>query len=282
MKKNNFIVMLLATTSLLNNVRSQDILVFKNGEEAKSKVLEINDTEIKYKKFDNLDGPVISTKKTEVFMIKYENGTKDVINSTSPTVSNSNPSGNEAKSKNKEIDRSTRFGIYANPLGFVQFGPIAGMELTIASRVVLDAHARFSSVGLLMYVVTESKDGGTPYKVSGMGLGGGLKYMIPSRIGGLYLGMYIENGWQTQYYDENEPWIWQEDVKYFVTAANIGYKFKFSSGFFLKTGAIFGTANVFEDKWYYTRNYNGDSSIHDAGSEVQPFGMLELGLGIEF
>jgi hypothetical protein len=53
----------------------------KNGEEIKSKVTEIGTTEIKYKKFDNPDGPLIVIPRADVLMIKYENGTKDVINS---------------------------------------------------------------------------------------------------------------------------------------------------------------------------------------------------------
>ena len=58
---------------------SQDIIVKKNGDEIESKVLEITLEVVKYKKYDNLEGPTISILKTEIFMIKYENGTKDVF-----------------------------------------------------------------------------------------------------------------------------------------------------------------------------------------------------------
>ena len=40
---------------------------------------------IKYKKFDNPDGPVYTLKKSEVFMIKYPNGNKDVFNDSPPS-----------------------------------------------------------------------------------------------------------------------------------------------------------------------------------------------------
>ena len=58
---------------------AQDTLIMKNGDEIPAKVLEISPTEIVYKKYDNLEGPVIVVYKSTVFMIKYQNGTKDVF-----------------------------------------------------------------------------------------------------------------------------------------------------------------------------------------------------------
>ena len=71
--------LLIILCSTANNAFSQDIIVLKNGEEVKAKVSEIDMDAVKYKKFDNLAGPVYTLKKTEIFMIKYENGTKDVF-----------------------------------------------------------------------------------------------------------------------------------------------------------------------------------------------------------
>ncbi|WP_343631958.1 hypothetical protein [Fluviicola sp.] len=69
---------------------SQDNIILKTGEEIPAKVLEIGTSEIKYKKTSNLEGPTYSVSKADVFMIKYENGTKEVINapqSTEPKTS---------------------------------------------------------------------------------------------------------------------------------------------------------------------------------------------------
>ncbi|MBW8050799.1 MAG: hypothetical protein FVQ77_10785 [Cytophagales bacterium] len=60
---------------------SQDVILLKDGSEIKSKVIEITEDVIKYKKFEHLDGPLISVSKNKVFMITYENGTKEVISS---------------------------------------------------------------------------------------------------------------------------------------------------------------------------------------------------------
>jgi hypothetical protein len=57
-----------------------DDIVLKNGEEIRVKVLEINQTEIKYKRCDNLEGPIFTIDKSSVFFVKYSNGTKEIFN----------------------------------------------------------------------------------------------------------------------------------------------------------------------------------------------------------
>ena len=64
-----------------------DVIILKSGDEVKGKVIEITLTEIKYKKCDNPNGPTISINKKDVFIIKYSNGTKDIINSVSSNKS---------------------------------------------------------------------------------------------------------------------------------------------------------------------------------------------------
>ncbi len=59
---------------------SQDVITKKSGEDIQSKILEVGQTEIKYKKFDNQNGPTFTILKSEVLMVRYENGTKDIFN----------------------------------------------------------------------------------------------------------------------------------------------------------------------------------------------------------
>jgi hypothetical protein len=63
---------------------AQDVLIRRNGDEIATKVLEITLSEIKYKRFDNLEGPTISILKSNVFLIKYENGTQEVFQNNLP------------------------------------------------------------------------------------------------------------------------------------------------------------------------------------------------------
>jgi hypothetical protein len=84
----------------------------KNGDELKSKIIEMGINEIRYKKFDNPDGPVITVQKSEVFMVKYENGTKDIIHVERPA--------DEPKGKQTALDKTYRALIYigfSQPLG---------------------------------------------------------------------------------------------------------------------------------------------------------------------
>jgi hypothetical protein len=66
-------------------VFAQDVIVKKSGEELNVLVKEITTTEVKYKRFDNPDGPLISILKQDVFIIRYQNGTVEKIG-TSPMV----------------------------------------------------------------------------------------------------------------------------------------------------------------------------------------------------
>jgi hypothetical protein len=56
-----------------------DEVILKNGDTFQAKVIEIGVTEIKYKKCNNLEGPTVSIFKSDVFLIKYANGTKEVF-----------------------------------------------------------------------------------------------------------------------------------------------------------------------------------------------------------
>jgi hypothetical protein len=58
---------------------SQDEITFRTGETLRAKILEIGSEDIIYKKTENLSGPSYAVKKNQVFMIKYENGSKDVF-----------------------------------------------------------------------------------------------------------------------------------------------------------------------------------------------------------
>jgi hypothetical protein len=58
---------------------SQDVITQKNKLELKTKILEVGQTELKYKKFDNLEGPTFTIAKSEILMVRYANGTIDIF-----------------------------------------------------------------------------------------------------------------------------------------------------------------------------------------------------------
>lgn len=65
-------------TLLAIGAKAQDTIVFKNGDELKVKVTEVSDTQIKYHMWNNQSGPVYTKNVSEIFMVKYKGGYKEV------------------------------------------------------------------------------------------------------------------------------------------------------------------------------------------------------------
>lgn len=79
----------LLTMCVVFNLSAQDIIVKRNGDELQCRILEVSKNEVKYKRWANQDGPAFSEKKSNIFMIKYENGEKDMIAHSSPVSESS-------------------------------------------------------------------------------------------------------------------------------------------------------------------------------------------------
>mgnify|MGYP000329843480 FL=1 len=75
-----------------SNLIAQDKITLLNGTEIIAKLNEISDTEVKYKLFDNQNGPDRVLLKKDIFSIKYENGKIEVYNSGN--LNSENPNAN--------------------------------------------------------------------------------------------------------------------------------------------------------------------------------------------
>src|SRR3569832_587475 len=95
---------------------AQDTVIKKNGDELSVKLIEINPDYIKYKKLDNMDGPVITVNKSDVFMIKYQNGSKEVMKTDAD--------------KKSRISKPGRLGIC------VDFGVSTGNDVDVYSTSI--------------------------------------------------------------------------------------------------------------------------------------------------
>ena len=76
MKKN---IIILCLTFFCYATYGQDTIIFRDASEIKVKVVDADGSEIKYRKYENLNGPLYSVPRAEVFIIRYENGTKRII-----------------------------------------------------------------------------------------------------------------------------------------------------------------------------------------------------------
>ncbi len=99
-----------------------DIIILKNGQEIQVKILEVGHTEIKYKACDNQNGPTFSKNNSEIFMIKYSNGTKTVMDDSK---SNSDKTTVNKETNDNPGDRSFMIAVilwfFLGALGFHRF-----------------------------------------------------------------------------------------------------------------------------------------------------------------
>lgn len=98
---------------------AQDTIVKINGDKIFAKILEITTTEIKYKKFDFQDGPSYIESKSNVQLIKYANGSKEVIeqqinNTIKPAENTTDYYSGPLKPNNKIIAYGTGFWYKGN------------------------------------------------------------------------------------------------------------------------------------------------------------------------
>ena len=77
--KNLFLIIILAFSSSI--IKAQDTLTMRSGEIIIVKIIEVGSTEVKYKKVTNINGPIFSTLKSDLILIRYENGSKDDFSS---------------------------------------------------------------------------------------------------------------------------------------------------------------------------------------------------------
>lgn len=163
-----------------------------------------------------------------------------------------------------------------NPLGFVQFGPILGLEVGVTDDLVATVHTRLVPLGVLSWLIAADEADGVPDELSGFAFGGGLLRFFGTEQNKPYLGGMLEFASTDALYLQGDFFEWEEQTTAFVMIANGGYRFRFDGGFFLNTGAFLGAA-FSSWEWDYTDGSGGGS-----GSGPTPFGMLELTLGMEF
>ena len=84
MKRLLLAAILLLAALLARPAAAQDLLTRRDGTEVLVKVLEITPDLVKYRRFDNPDGPLISVRKTDVFRLKYANGTQEILTPLAP------------------------------------------------------------------------------------------------------------------------------------------------------------------------------------------------------
>jgi len=79
----SFLLLMVSVCAL----KAQDLITLKSGNEINAKVVKVGTAEIEYKKSESPSGPTYTLPVKDVFMIKYQNGTKDMFNTVAPSSS---------------------------------------------------------------------------------------------------------------------------------------------------------------------------------------------------
>lgn len=136
---------------------SQDIIILrKNKIEIKSKVSEINEISVKYKKWDNIEGPTYNIQLSNVLMIKYANGKKENFEENQEFLANDESDINQKIriDKNKDIKvKYPKLSQYEVPYYFDEFKNSL-LELESANCTIRRLH-----VGAWGHVTTKSIQG---------------------------------------------------------------------------------------------------------------------------
>lgn len=140
MKKLYTIVLL---TVLAFSAKAQDTIIFRNGDEQRVKVTEVSDSQIKYRLWSNQDGPVYTKNVSDIFMVKYEGGYKEIYGQSRPAQQ---PQATESRQQyNQHYSQPTENYSYGNGVMEVSRG-----ELEINGRTLTDIDVK-SLMGLSGY-----------------------------------------------------------------------------------------------------------------------------------
>jgi len=154
-----------------------DNIILRNGDEIKAKVIEITETSVKYRKCDNLNGPLYSQSKSAIFMVQYVNGTKDVFNEEQDTVKdekeNKNVSTSSDSTNKQDEDKSKRTTdkVSINSLVFSLLGVlflIVGVILNAPLFII--AAFVFLIVAFILGIIGIHRANKYPDKYKGMGM----------------------------------------------------------------------------------------------------------------
>ena len=139
-----------------NITKAQDTLSTRYGETILVKVIEVGTAEVKYKKLDNLNGPVFSMLKSDLLMIKYENGTKEDFSSIKK-IEEYNLSGidpyiqgkNDAQRYYKGDKTAGTIVLISNFIPFVGIIPSLVVSIAATSKIPKDENLNYPSISLM-------------------------------------------------------------------------------------------------------------------------------------
>mgnify|MGYP000734050384 FL=1 len=154
--KNILLIILFICSSSI--IKAQDTLSTRSGESIIAKVLEVTTNEVKYKNFNNLNGPDIIILKSDLLQIRYENGTKDDFNNIIKKEDTNNAAIDEAVQGKNDAQKFYNGYKTAGTIAFVSnFTPmlpiipslIFSLASTSSSNIPKDINLNYPSASLM-------------------------------------------------------------------------------------------------------------------------------------
>jgi len=129
--------------NLLLNDSCGDLITFKSGDQVTARVTEITEDKIKYKRCDNLDGPVFVVNKSTVATIRYSNGVLEKIETPAEPVytPKTNSTGNSAFYGRQKVHPYATSALVFLIIGSFLFGLGIIFALIWASRAIKEITA---------------------------------------------------------------------------------------------------------------------------------------------
>ncbi|HON19858.1 MAG TPA: hypothetical protein PLW70_00780 [Bacteroidales bacterium] len=272
-------------------VSAQDVITLKNGDEIQAKVTEVMQDQIKYKRFDNLDGPVYFLNKSEIFMIKYQNGQKDVFKDEKPAQdnasgSNKNEDGGEFwKPYYWTNQRIAGISPFVDLGGFAFTGPRAGIEFRYR-RFWVNAFYKYGGIGAMNTLYLDDNEIYNPAQdIEGHGGGFTVKFLFPLKNSNSAFHVGVINEWANYSCWFADPDLEIEWESTFVGSSGlgVGYSYHTNKGFYFTFGGYWGISAF---NLEFTRTYIDDdgsygSTWRDWDDWIDFFGIAEITLGWE-
>jgi hypothetical protein len=117
-----------------------DLIVLSNGEEILGKVLEISTDEVRFRKCSMPDGPVFVQRKSDIFMIRYANGSREVFEKK-PAASTGGAPATRGGGQTRTQHPGVSTVLVLTILGWIPFLPTSIAAIVVGNRVQREIRA---------------------------------------------------------------------------------------------------------------------------------------------
>jgi hypothetical protein len=238
-----------------------DVVYLKNGSIIRGIIVEqIPDVSIKIK---TADGSLFVFKMSEIEKI-----TKEEVAGTAAAAAGSSAAPAEPARPMAAMN------LLLDPLGFLQFGPVAQLEFQFFPGLYGYVHARLNGLGLLPWLLYSSSPA-----IYSFAVGPGVRYFFLSKDSphAPFLGFLTEIGYTPYSANTGYTDALEGTAINLTFGANAGYRWRFGT-LIVQVGAYAGASPRMSSVWHYLST---PTDQHTDPADVVFFGMLDVSIGWE-